>query len=176
MTEPLKATLEERTDSATQRRVSEVVRANDATDRELFESTASGASGKLGQFFENTVAKRLGHRALLKLATHRGRVTSAWRELPDRMHLVANQTKLMLELVDDFRSGTYRKIPWRSIAMIAGVILYVASPADVLPDFLVGVGLLDDLALTAFAAKAVRADLEAYCKFKGYSVSEYFAS
>jgi uncharacterized membrane protein YkvA (DUF1232 family) len=82
----------------------------------------------------------------------------------------------MLELIDDFRSGTYRKIPWRSIATIAGVILYVASPADVLPDFLVGVGLLDDLALTAFAAKLVRADLEAYCRFKGYSVREYFAT
>jgi hypothetical protein len=79
VTEPLKASLEERTDPATQSHVREVVSRNDTPDGKAFESTASTPSGKLGQLFENLVAKRLGHRTLLKLATQRGHVTSAWR-------------------------------------------------------------------------------------------------
>jgi uncharacterized membrane protein YkvA (DUF1232 family) len=174
MSETLTASLEERTDGATQRRVREVVAASAGDASYALESTASAPRGRIAQFFENSVAKRLGHRHLVKLATHHGRVSSAWREIPDRMHLVANQTKLMFELVDDFRAGTYRKIPWRSLATVAGAILYVGSPADVLPDVLVGLGFVDDIAVVAFAAKMVRKDLEAYCEFKGYSRSEYF--
>jgi uncharacterized membrane protein YkvA (DUF1232 family) len=172
MSSTLTAKLEERIDDTTRRRVRESI---DEDDRgNMPESTALEPKTRLSRFLENAVAKRLGHRHLVKLAANRGRVTAAWRELPDRMHLAANQTKLMMELVDDFRAGTYRKIPWRSLAVGAAAILYVANPADVLPDMLVGLGVLDDIAVAALAARVLRKDLMAYCKFKGYAVEDYF--
>ena len=172
MTTTLTATVEERLDDATLRHVREEVRG--ANPSVVPESTAPQPEGRFARFFENTVAKRLGHRHLVKLASERGRVSRAWRELPDRMHLVANQTKLMMELIDDFRSGTYRSISWRSLALVAAAILYVASPADVLPDVLTGLGLLDDIAVAALVARVLRKELEAYCRFKGYAIAEYF--
>jgi uncharacterized membrane protein YkvA (DUF1232 family) len=172
MNTTLTASLEERIDDRTLQRVRHEVAEHDSAT--LPESTAPQPRTAFARFFENTVAKRFGHRHLTKLARERGRVTAAWRELPERMHLVANQTKLMMELVDDFRAGTYRKIPWHSVAVSAGAILYAASPADVLPDIVVGFGLLDDIAVAAFAANVIRKDLTEYCKFKGYSVAEYF--
>jgi len=87
---------------------------------------------------------------------------------------VANQTKLMMELIDDYRAGTYRRIPWHSLAVGAAAILYVANPADVLPEVLLGIGLLDDIAVVAIASRVLRRDLKAYCEFKGYEISEYF--
>ena len=174
MTSTLTAKVEDRIDQDTLRSVRENIL--QAHPDQIPESTAAEPQGRVAQFFENTIAKRLGHRHLLKLAADRGRVTQAWRELPNRMHLVANQTKLMMELIDDFRSGTYRAVPWRSLAVAAAAILYAASPADVLPDVLMGLGLLDDIAVAAVAARVLRKDLEEYCRFKGYSVADYFSS
>jgi uncharacterized membrane protein YkvA (DUF1232 family) len=139
----------------------------DATDAPL-------PKGRFARFLENTVAKRLGHRQLVRLALHRGQVKVALRELPQRMHQTAKQTQLMMELVDDFRSGAYRKIPWHSLAIGGAALLYAASPADVLPDALLGIGALDDIAVAAIAARVLRKDLKAYCEFKGYAVGEYF--
>lgn len=174
MSRPLSANLEERIDESTRDRILSQVANDSGHGDRLPEPTAPLPKSRLGRFFEEAVAKRLGHRHLLKLATHKGRVTAAWHDLPGRMHLVANQTKLIMELIDDYRAGTYRKIPWHTLAIGAAAILYVANPADVLPDMLLGVGVLDDIAVAALAASFMQRDLKAYCKFKGYAVSDYF--
>ena len=172
MSSTLTANLEERIDESTRQRVIENVVVGNAND--VPESTAPLPKKLLPRFFEEKIAKRLGHRHLVKLAMQRGRVTAAWRDMPDRMRMVANQTKLMMELIDDYRAGTYRRIPWHSLAVGAAAILYVANPADVLPEALLGIGLLDDIAVAALAARVLRRDLKAYCEFKGYDISEYF--
>jgi uncharacterized membrane protein YkvA (DUF1232 family) len=172
MTSPLTATLEERIDDGTLQRASENIQANNP---DAASSTAPAPKTWLARFMENALAKRVGHRQLVKLAADRGRIAKAWSELPGRMHLAANQTKLMMELVDDFRAGRYREMPWRSLVVVAAAILYVASPADVIPDVISGLGVLDDVAVAALATRVVRSDLEAYCKFKGYRLDEYFA-
>jgi uncharacterized membrane protein YkvA (DUF1232 family) len=172
MSSTLTANLEERIDETTRQRVIENVAVGNANN--VPESTAPLPMKALPRFFEEKIAKRISHRHLVKLAMQRGRVTAAWRELPDRMHLVANQTKLMMELIDDYRAGTYRKLPWHSLAVGAAAILYVANPADVLPEALVGIGMLDDIAVVALAARVLHRDLKSYCEFKGYDVSEYF--
>ncbi|MET0390922.1 MAG: DUF1232 domain-containing protein [Polyangiales bacterium] len=169
----LTANLEERLDKSTIQHVQEEV-ANANGNGKVPESTATLPQGRISRFLEEAVAKRWGHRNLVKLAAHRGQVASAWRDVPQRMHLVANQTKLMLELVDDFRSGTYRQVPWHSLAVCAAAVLYAANPADLIPDMLLWLGFLDDLAVAAIAAQVVQKDLRAYCEFKGYDVHEYF--
>jgi uncharacterized membrane protein YkvA (DUF1232 family) len=172
MSAPLTANLEERIDENIRQHVREQVAEFEA--EHVPESTAPLPKRPVARFFEEKVAKRLGHRHLVKLAAQRGHVMEAWRELPERMHRVANQTKLMMELIDDYRSGTYRKIPWHSLAVGAAAILYVANPADVLPEALLGIGMLDDIAVAALAARVLRNDLKAYCAFKNYPVGDYF--
>jgi len=174
MSETLTANLAERLDDQTIEHVrAEVAHASHDA---IPDSTAELPRGKLSRALEQTLAKRLAQRHVAKLLENRGRVAAAWRALPERMHFVANQTKLMMELVDDFRTGAYRKVPWRSLAVCAGAIVYVANPADVVPDIISGLGLLDDIAVAAFAARIVRRDLETYCQWKGYATREYFAN
>src|SRR5690606_34129177 len=114
----------------------------------------------------------LGH--LEVLARKKGRVAVSMSAVPEQMHLVANQTRLVLELVDDVRLGHYRDVSWRSIALLVGGLLYVVSPADVIPDALPLLGALDDLAVLAVATRLARADLKAYCRHKGYREEDYF--
>lgn len=163
----LTANLEERIDTRTRERVqNQVVEGH---------GPSAQPSGRLSRFFEEMVAKRLGQRHLALLAFKRGRVTEVVRELPDRMHMLSKQMSLVIELVDDFRAGVYRQLPWHSLAVAAGALLYAASPADLLPDVLVGLGMLDDIAVAALAVRALRKDLIKYCEFKGYSKGDYFS-
>jgi uncharacterized membrane protein YkvA (DUF1232 family) len=168
----LTASLEERIGESTRQHVREQVAhgTGDAQD-----ATAQ-PSHWFARWVDTTISKQLAERVLTRVSTQRGRVAEAIHKLPERMHLLANQTKLMLELVEDFRTGAYRKLPWRSLAIAAGAILYAASPADLLPDVLIGFGALDDIAIAALAVRAVRADLIKYCEFKGYDVQQYFPS
>lgn len=74
--------------------------------------------------------------------------------------------KLLFELVNDYRKGEYREIPWTSIAAIIGALLYVLSPIDLIPDFVPVIGLLDDAAVVALCLRAIDGDLQAYKKWK----------
>lgn len=74
--------------------------------------------------------------------------------------------KLLFELVNDYRKGVYRQIPWTSIAAIVGALLYVLSPIDLIPDFIPVFGLLDDAAVVALCLKAIDSDLQVYKQWK----------
>ncbi len=80
----------------------------------------------------------------------------------------------MLELIDDFSSGAYRAVSWRTVAIAAAALLYSVSPSDVFPDVIPVVGAIDDIAVLALAMRFIRRDLEAYCRFKDYDPADYF--
>jgi uncharacterized membrane protein YkvA (DUF1232 family) len=74
--------------------------------------------------------------------------------------------KDMLRMVRDYTNGSYREIPFGSIVAIAGALLYVFSPIDLIPDFIPG-GLIDDAAVAAACLGLVRSDIDAYRKKNG---------
>ncbi len=76
-------------------------------------------------------------------------------------------------LLEDYARGRYRKIPWRSIAVVTGAVAYVISPIDLIPDFLVPIGWTDDMLVLALAWMVVKSELRDYCVWKGLSPAEY---
>lgn len=59
--------------------------------------------------------------------------------------LIPNVLKLLGRIVKD------RRVPVRAKAFAAAVLVYVVSPIDLIPDFVIGLGKLDDLILSAVA-------------------------
>ena len=59
--------------------------------------------------------------------------------------LLPNVMKLLLRVVQD------RRVSVRAKAFAAAVLVYVISPIDLIPDFVIGFGKLDDLILSAVA-------------------------
>jgi uncharacterized membrane protein YkvA (DUF1232 family) len=96
--------------------------------------------------------KELIQRASKKAVDKKGNLHEVW----DRLHL-------LFDLVTAWRKGEYRKIPKGSIVMVIATIIYFVSPIDFVPDFLVGLGILDDAAVIGFTLKQISSDLE---KFK----------
>lgn len=77
-----------------------------------------------------------------------------------------SDVSLMFSLLRDYWQGNYREIPWKSVAAIAGALVYVLNPMDLIPDFIAVVGLMDDAGVVALCLKVVENDLMRYAAWK----------
>ncbi|KPQ00199.1 YkvA family protein [Marinobacter sp. HL-58] len=74
--------------------------------------------------------------------------------------------RLMFSMLRDYWQGNYRNVPWKSIAAIAGALIYVLNPLDLIPDILIGIGFLDDAGVVAACLAMVESDLLRYAAWK----------
>lgn len=74
--------------------------------------------------------------------------------------------KIMFMMIKDYRKGIYSNIPWFSIAGITVALLYVFSPIDFIPDFIPGLGFIDDLTVISFITGWIESDLHRYLDWK----------
>lgn len=123
--------------------------------------------------FLRRATKQLRWKQLAKLVSARDAVFDKLREVPNRMQKLARQLHLLLDLVEDYYDGHYRRVPWYSLAIAVAATLYFLSPADVIPDTLPVIGQIDDLLVLAVALRLLRRDLRAYARFKGLDPEEY---
>lgn len=74
--------------------------------------------------------------------------------------------KLMFGMLKDYRSGIYSNIPWFTIASIVFALLYVLNPLDLVPDFIPGIGYIDDFAILTITLRFIETDLHKYLDWK----------
>lgn len=60
----------------------------------------------------------------------------------------------------------YTAVPVGTIVAILGALTYFLSPVDLVPDFLPGIGYLDDAAVIAVCLKLVKGDIDRYMEWK----------
>lgn len=74
--------------------------------------------------------------------------------------------KLMFGMLNDYRKGNYTHVPWFTIASITFTMLYIINPFDVVPDFIPGIGYVDDFAILTFSIRFMETDLHKYLDWK----------
>lgn len=74
--------------------------------------------------------------------------------------------KVMFGMLKDYRKGIYTNVPWFTIAAIAFSFLYILNPFDIIPDFIPGIGYIDDFAVFSFGLKFIESDLHKYLDWK----------
>ena len=72
----------------------------------------------------------------------------------------------ILELLRDRVTGVYTETPWTTITALAGALIYVLSPVDLILDFIPLVGFLDDAVIIGLAIKLAQPDLAKYREWK----------
>ncbi|MGJ8743527.1 YkvA family protein [Polaribacter sp.] len=87
-------------------------------------------------------------------------------EKKSKLKKFLNEFKLLFSMFKDYISGDYDQIPWYIIASIGSTLLYVLSPIDAIPDFIFGIGYVDDAAVMALCLKFVDLELSEYKKWK----------
>jgi uncharacterized membrane protein YkvA (DUF1232 family) len=78
-------------------------------------------------------------------------ISRFWSDLP-----------LLVRLLKAWKGGSYRGLSVRTLASCAVALLYVLSPVDLIPDFIPGIGLIDDAAVLALLLHSLAQDLAAF--------------
>ncbi len=84
--------------------------------------------------------------------------------------------KLLVMMVKDYWNEIYTEVPWHSITAIVITLLYILSPIDLIPDFILVVGQVDDLLVLLFAWQLIQEDVRKYAKWKiknGFTEVQY---
>jgi len=106
------------------------------------------------------------HRADLEQLLDRQRAIEDKVKGSGKLARFSADIKLMFSMLRDYWYGNYRSVPWKTIAAVAGALIYVMNPLDVIPDLILGFGFLDDAGVVAMCLKLVEADLHRYAAWK----------
>ncbi|WP_409291963.1 YkvA family protein [Peribacillus sp. SCS-37] len=115
----------------------------------LFRIQAGKMAGDKGR------SRTLLKRAAGKAAKNETALKGVWKRL-----------QLLMEMAKSWAAGDYRRIPYRSLIIILVGIIYFVSPLDFIPDFLLGFGMMDDIAVLGFVLSQLDYDIEQYLEWK----------
>ena len=76
------------------------------------------------------------------------------------------QLTLAIAMVGAWLSGDYRQISRKTVVVLVAALLYFVVPFDVIPDFLFGWGLLDDVAVLGYVFNQLQEEIEAFRAFQ----------
>jgi len=79
-----------------------------------------------------------------------------------RFARVRDDLNLLLGLCAAWWRGEYRAVGRQALLSVVAALLYFLTPLDMVPDWLPGAGLLDDLAVLAWVMRTWAAELDAY--------------
>lgn len=103
-----------------------------------------------------SVLLRMAGRAGARLGKFSSRVTAGNRR----------DIATLVRLVSAWAKGEYRDIPKSSLLAITGALVYFLMPLDAIPDPIVALGLLDDMAVIGYAIQYGKKDLDAFCDWE----------
>ncbi|WP_335442773.1 YkvA family protein [Neobacillus drentensis] len=95
------------------------------------------------------------NKAIKKANQRKGNLGEAWEKL-----------QLLIEMIKAYSKGDYKNISNATILTCFGAILYFISPIDLVPDFIVGLGIMDDAAVIGYTIKKLGTEIEEFKKWK----------
>ena len=70
--------------------------------------------------------------------------------------------RLLIPLVKDYWKGTYRDVSVKSIGIFVVALAYIISPIDLIPDYIIGLGQIDDAVILGLSLYFLEKDLMQY--------------
>ena len=88
---------------------------------------------------------------LQKAVKHQVQLKGIWRDLI-----------LLYRMLKAWTTGDYRAMPWKTIVLGLTAVIYFLNPLDLVPDFIPGIGYLDDAVVLGFVMNSIRKDVSRY--------------
>jgi len=73
---------------------------------------------------------------------------------------------VLLRLAAAWARREYREIPWKSMLYASAALLYFISPIDLIPDPMIAIGFVDDVAVVSAVVSAIHHDLERFIQWE----------
>ncbi len=84
----------------------------------------------------------------------------------DRLHQFVEKLELIGSFLIDWKSGEYRKVPLKTVLMVAFSIVYLANPRDLVPREFPRIGRLNKAILLGLVLQSINSDLDQYDEWK----------
>ena len=99
--------------------------------------------------------KQILHDALNKAYRNRAQLKSVWDDL-----------MAVCRMLKAWSKGDYQSVPWKTIVLSLATIIYFLNPFDVAPDFIPGIGYLDDAVVLGFVVNSIKKELDKFLRWE----------
>ncbi|ETI66038.1 YkvA family protein [Neobacillus vireti] len=99
--------------------------------------------------------QQLLNKARKKAQRKKGNLGEAW-----------NKLQLFIDLVKAYSKGEYRNVSTKTIITVIVALLYFVSPLDLIPDFIIGFGFIDDAAMIGYTLKKISTEIDLFSEWK----------
>ena len=76
------------------------------------------------------------------------------------------QLRAVLRLLRAWWKGDYRQLSRKTVITLLAAVIYFVMPIDAIPDWIVGVGFLDDAYVLGWAVNAVRKEVDEFLRWE----------
>ena len=104
---------------------------------------------------DKTKTKQLLQEALNKAYRNRSQLKGIWDDL-----------MAVYRMLKAWSKGDYQSLPWKTIVLSIATIIYFLNPLDVAPDFIPGVGYLDDAVVLGFVVNSIKKELDQFLRWE----------
>ena len=80
--------------------------------------------------------------------------------------------KVLVEMVSAYMNGKYKKIPKKTLILLVAALIYLVNPFDLIPDFIPGIGYLDDARVIIFVFQSIFEDIQEFERWKESKASD----
>ncbi|MBU2914535.1 MULTISPECIES: YkvA family protein [Reichenbachiella] len=80
----------------------------------------------------------------------------------DKIANLVDKVGVFLRMIKAQVRGHYSELPWRTMLLAVGALLYFITPLDMIPDFIPALGLTDDLAIIFWVYNSIKEDIEQF--------------
>ncbi|MBG9770027.1 YkvA family protein [Bacillus vallismortis] len=73
---------------------------------------------------------------------------------------------VFFQMLRDWRKGDYPRSQVRTLLLLTAAILYIAMPLDIMPDVILGLGIIDDAAVLGLLWTLIKKEISQYEKWR----------
>jgi len=102
--------------------------------------------------------KKTGHlltNAINKAYQHRTQLRAIWNDLMS-----------LIRMLKAWSNGQYRRVPWRALILSLASVIYFLNPFDLAPDFIPGIGYVDDAVVLTFVVNSIRKEIHQFLQWE----------
>ena len=133
-------------------------------DARVFKAVSDRAPRRYGDYERRADGLVSSKERLKNLATQAARKLSGTAST--RIDRVRDQLILCIALVRSWMHGEYDGVSRQTIVAVTAALLYFVVPLDVIPDFLIGWGFIDDAAVVGYVMTMLAAEMDTFRRWQ----------